>query len=379
MNLDFSTSQPPTASELFFRLAVMVAVWVSILTIVKFISEAVATIFWSCSIPIEEACIPSKLPHPNPQGSAISFDILLLKATDEQIAAFMSFRGVTGQYSNNDRGSLQQVANSAAGYKGQLYEERTMKWIDDHFRLQLKNLKYPYVGRHWNGWASMWTETASHIRKMFLSSMVVIFEHSVNGLVLPGLYLLTHNTVYYNLALYGEIAYMIYASTLLLASYYLEKDVSVEQMHRSVWSILLGHHIATIMLCTACIMIGESIPKGLVCSVLLALLGLTSSLHYVGQILDFSPLAQSNAPYTRLCNHIFCLASQIVFRAIYWVRLFYLSITHCLEVHGVGTAVTVTLILLFFSLANIELISFHTKSTKGCWMKIQQEKMGKVF
>ena len=97
------------------------------------------------------------------------------------------------------------------------------------------------------------------------------------------------------MALYGEVAYMIYASVSILASYVLGRDVTVEQMHEAVWPLLLVHHLAAIALCFGCIIIGESVPKDLVCAALLAMLGLTSSLHYVGQILDFSPFTQPHS------------------------------------------------------------------------------------
>ena len=230
-----------------------------------------------------------------------------------------------------------------------------------------------------NGWSSFYIETAPHIRKMFLASIVVLFEHFINGFILPGMFLLTHNDVYYNLALYGEVAYMIYATTLIGASYALKRDVTIEQMHEAVWPMLLMHHIASMILCIGCILVGgENIPQELVCGVLLALVGLTSSLHYVGQLLDFSPLSQSNAPYTRLYNHIFCFASQIFFRGIYWVQLFYTSVVHALENYGISTAILLALILLLFTLFNVDFIKFHFKATKGCWMKIQQEGLIKV-
>ncbi len=179
-------------------------------------------------------------------------------------------------------------------------------------------------------------------------------------------------------ALYGELAYMIHASALILASYGLKRDVTIEQLHEAVWPLLLIHHLATIGLCSGCIII-ESVPKDLVCVVLLAMLGFTSSLHYIGQILDFSPIAQVNAPYTRLCNHVFCLSSQIAFRGIYWIRICYLSVVSCLETLGVGVTVLVALMLLLFTLFNIDFVKFHVKATKACWMKIQQNKVGKYI
>ena len=212
---------------------------------------------------------------------------------------------------------------------------------------------------------------------MLLSSMTVIFEHSINGFVLPVLYLYTRNDLYFNLAMYGEVAYMIYTSILIGVSYAIKRDVTIEQMHEAVWPILLMHHIASMIICTSCILIGESVAKDLVCTALLALLGLTSTLHYYGQMLDFSPFSQSNSPYTRLINHVLCLASQIVFRGIYWLRIVNLSIMHCLKAHGVGTAIFLAVILLMFSLFNVDFVKFHVKATEGCWMKIRQDKLRK--
>jgi hypothetical protein len=197
--------------------------------------------------------------------------------------------------------------------------------------------------------------------------------------------------MYYFAALYGELAYMTYASSLILASYVLGRDVSIEQMHVAVWPLLLVHHLATIALIAGCIFVegldgggggggggGGEPPRDLVCEVLLAMLGFTSTLHYLGQILDFSPLAQANAPYTRLCNHVFCLISQILFRGICWPMICYLSVVHCLSLLGVSAAAIVALMLLMFTLFNIDFVKFHVKATKACWMKIRREKVGKT-
>jgi len=209
---------------------------------------------------------------------------------------------------------------------------------------------------------------------MFLSSAIVVVEHTINGLILPICYLMTKNVIYYHLALYGEVAYMVYASLLIFVSRYLGRDITIEQMHPAVWSLLLLHHISSLILCVSCLLIGNNVPRNLVCYVLLALLGLTSSLHYFGQILDFSPYAQANAPNTRLFHHILCLVSQILFRVIYWVKICYLSVHHCVESHGVGIATVLLLILTLFTVFNFDFVRFHLKATKGCWIRIQQTK-----
>lgn len=209
---------------------------------------------------------------------------------------------------------------------------------------------------------------------MFLSSVTVIVEHLINGLFFPLRYLLTQNALYYNLALYGEVAYMFYATALIGLSYYLGRDITIEQMHPAVWPLLLLHHVSSMILCIGCILVGDSAPRNLVCYVLLSLLGLTSSLHYVGQIFDFSPFSQANTPYTRFTNHILCLASQMMFRGLYWVKICYLSVVHCMEIHGAGLAIVLSLILILFTAFNVDFVKFHYKATKGCWFKIQEMK-----
>jgi hypothetical protein len=120
---------------------------------------------------------------------------------------------------------------------------------------------------------------------------------------------------------------MIYASVSILASYVLGRDVTVEQMHEAVWPLLLVHHLAAIALCFGCILIGESVPKDLVCAALLAMLGLTSSLHYVGQILDFSPFTQVNAPHSIVQPRVLpgladCLSGNILDTNMLFVHVF---------------------------------------------------------
>ena len=231
-----------------------------------------------------------------------------------------------------------------------------------------------YVTTHRNGWSSFWIETGGHIRNMFISSVVVFFEHCINGLMLPVCYLVTHDDIYLNVCLYSEVGYMVYATVYIMLSYAYNKDVTVEQMHRSVWPLLLVHHISSLILCIGCIYFIEAAPKDLICWVLLALLGLTSSLHYVAQILDFSPFSQANKPWLRMSAHVVCLFFQIAFRMVYWIKIVFMAVTHCLDEHGLELAAIVLTIFLLFTLFNVDFVRFHYKATLGCWLKIQQGK-----
>jgi hypothetical protein len=43
----------------------------------------------------------------------------------------------------------------------------------------------------------------------------------------------------------------------------------------------------------------------------------------------------------------------------------------------VGAAVIVASILILLTLFNVDFVKLHEKATKACWMKIQQDKVGK--
>mmetsp|Transcript_18430 Transcript_18430/g.53144 ORF Transcript_18430/g.53144 Transcript_18430/m.53144 type:complete len:370 (-) Transcript_18430:64-1173(-) len=346
------------------NITVAVCVWIFGLPVLRILLECLVCFLFSEDIPASKACIPARLPHPNPAGSAVLFEVPLKRATDDQICAFMQFRGL------EEWSGLDAVVYEAAAYKGELYEQRTMKWIDDHFRRKLPNLQYPYVARHWNGWSSFWLETAPQIRKMCIASLILTVEHLVTGLILPAMYLRSKKVVFFDMSMYGEIGFQMVSCAHILASFYLERDVTIEQMHKAVWPLLLVHHICTIFLCVLSLSLGDSCPREGVCQFLFALLGLTSTLHYLGQIMDFSPISQANTPYLRMANHLFTLVAMIWFRCIYWVKISFFTIEHAAQNSGNTTAVLVALVLLLFSAFNFDFVKFHLKATRGCWKKI---------
>ena len=353
------------------KIVISTLFWSVTTPLLKYIFRQILCLLCTRPIPPSVVYIPSILPHPNPPGSAVLFDIPLKTASDQQIIAFMTYRGRKWTRTDDGKINLQPVAEEAAAYKGQLYEERTMKWIDDHFRLHLPNLAYPYVAPHFNGWASFWTETGKRIQAMFVASMFLTFEHVVGGVILPAAYLVSQNTAYFDLAMYSEIGMQVVLSIAILYSYVVGEDVTVEQMHKSVWPLLLIHHVCTASFCVLCLHIEDACPRDEVAYILFALLGFTSSLHYISQMLDFSPLSQSNAPYTRLINHVFCLSAQLIFRGVVW---FWMVHETCWKLHdacGPNVAVTCFVVSLLFTAFNFDFIKFHYKATIGCYRKIQ--------
>lgn len=352
------------------NILIAVCFWIVLLPSFRIIFECLAEYFFSKDVPVKKAFIPARFPHPNPAGSAVVFEVPLHTATDKQICGFMQYRG-RRNWTRDD--GLAGVALEAAAFKGKLYEERTMKWIDDHFRKKLPNLQYPYVAPHWNGWSSFWLETSGHVRRMFIASLVLTVEHLISGLILPVLYLQSGRVVFFEGSMYLEVGFQIVASWQILASYWLKRDVTVEQMHRAVWPLLLIHHICTIFLCVLSLSLGDSCPREGVCQFLFSLLGLTSTLHYVGQILDFSPLSQANTPYVRMANHLLTVVAMVWFRCIYWFKIVYFAVEHASQNMGSSAATFVALILLLFTAFNVDFIKFHIKATQGCWKKIVLE------
>jgi len=348
------------------------AFWSVVTPLLKHLFQLVLSACCSRPISPTAAWIPSQLPHPNPPGSAVLFDIALTSATDQQIIAFMKYRG--RKWDRNEDGAigLRAVVAEAAAYKGELYEERTMKWIDDHFRLKLPSLAYPYVAPHWNGWSSFWLETGPCIRSMFVASLFLTFEHVLGGIVLPALYLATENPVYFDITMYSEIGMQVVLSVAIAISYIIGEDRTVEQMHRAVWPLLLIHHVCTIGFCILCLRLGDDCPREEVSYILFAMLGFTSSLHYISQMLDFSPFSQSNAPRIRIVNHALCLAAQLWFRGVFYFKIVH---DYCWKLHaarGPYVASVSILVSLLFTAFNFDFIKFHVKATKGCWRKMQQ-------
>ncbi len=158
MAVDFSITEAPAAYEFLQKISLMLIAWVTVLFFIDAVCHRLAKHLWSLPVPIDTAFIPSKLPHPNPMGSAIPFDIPLIKASNDQVEEFMKFRGeinwsgdisLKSMEDKERKDALRKVAICAAEYKGVLFEERFKKYADDHFRLRLPGAKYPYVDRYW--------------------------------------------------------------------------------------------------------------------------------------------------------------------------------------------------------------------------------------
>jgi hypothetical protein len=226
--------------------------------------------------------------------------------------------------------------------------------------------------RRRNGWSSVWLETGPRVQNMSISSFVLTIEHVVNGLVTPLLFLATERAVYFDLSMYGEVGYQLISCFWIIVSYYKDQDLTVEKMHSSIWHLLLVHHFSTIGLCLLCLILGDDGPRVLASHTMVSMLGVTSTLHYVAQVLDFSPFSQANTPYFRLANHVVTTAAQIWFRCISWTWILYTAVTHSFQEYSASIASGITVSLLLFTAFNVEFVSFHIKATKGCWAKIKE-------
>lgn len=341
-------------------------VWHFLFHLLSRACTAFAERYFSRPIPPEKTWIPSVLPHPNPPGAAVRFDVRLADASEDQVARFLRFVGRERAATVDPR----DVARSSARYKGQLYESKVLEWIDRHFRLRQPRLCYPYVAPHFNGFASFWLETGPHIRKMFVASMVLSLEHAVNGAALPLLYLSTREVAWFNLTLVSECGVQVVLIYHIALSYWRGIDITVEQMHRAVWPALLVHHVCTLAFCILCLHLGDACPREDVARLFLALLGFTSTLHYVSQMLDFSPLSQANTPWIRMANHAFCLGTQLYYRGWSFAITAHAIMGKLSEVGGAPLQLGCGVIALLFGAFNIDFIKFHYKATVGCAKRI---------
>ena len=82
-----------------------------------------------------------------------------------------------------------------------------------------------------------------------MASLFLTFEHVIGGVVLPMAYLMTREATYFDIAMFSEIGMQIVLSVAILFSYVVGDDVTVEQMHPSVWPLLLIHHVCTASFC----------------------------------------------------------------------------------------------------------------------------------
>lgn len=123
--LDF-TSNETDITNLLTHSTILLLIWISLLSLTQQTFKHLASIFWNHPIPISTAFIPSKLPHPNPPGGAVPFDIPLLKATQDDVEKFMKFmqreKLLVGHWNvpHGELWTMQDVANCAAVYKGRL-------------------------------------------------------------------------------------------------------------------------------------------------------------------------------------------------------------------------------------------------------------------
>jgi len=73
--LDFSSNEAGL-SEFIVKSAFMLLVWILLLSLTRRACTIIASVFWSHPIPFGAVYIPSNIPHPNPPGSAVPFDLV---------------------------------------------------------------------------------------------------------------------------------------------------------------------------------------------------------------------------------------------------------------------------------------------------------------
>jgi hypothetical protein len=336
--------------------------------LVKFFG-LLANIFCSY-MPPSCAFIPKSLPHANPPGSAIPFEIPLETAKDKQLLEFMQYRK---KLDWKPADGLHLVAIEAAKYKAELFDEKSLKWEDEHFRLRLPGLKFPFPDKHWNGWSGFWLEVGPYNRGKMLGNIVLGIEHFVVGLILPMNYLygdgLPRNFAW---AMYADIGANVVESLLVFMSYATKENYTVTKYSRAIWPLILMHHISAIGMCSLGLYLGDTCPRALACELIIALLGTTGAGHLMMIVIDFTPFAFPDSPVTRLLFGAVLTGAMIWFRAIYWINLAYKTIVISSEVSDSWIVLILTTVsLLLFTAFNLDFIKYHVKSVMASWKKFQ--------
>lgn len=322
------------------------------------------------SMPAEQAYIPKSLPHPNPDGTTMPFEVRLTEASVEHVAAFMTFRGVAWTPTDG----LGIVAIQAAKYKGEQFDTKVLKWEHDHFQLQKKGLCFPIPAKHWYGWTGFWAEVGPYRRGCVLGNLAVGFEHVLCGLILPLAFLWTNNVWYFAWSMYGDIGANIVSNALIAISFLTGKNYLLEQYSKAVWHLVAIHHCCAILLCSLGLLYGDATPRDLSCLLIISLLGTTGALHLFGIALDMTPWGIEDAPWARVLYQLVTFLSMVFFRVAYWIVLVYQVIQHAHRMGGWLISMLTFVVLLLFTAINADLVRYHYKALTGGWKRLQSKK-----
>ena len=362
----FTTFEPELA--LFVCLIAAIS-FVLLVALIRKTAETLCT-----TMPANKAFLPSTLPHPNPPGAAIPFEVKLTEATPEQVAAFMAFRRDEEWHPADGLGP---VALEAARYKGELYDAKSLQWEHEHFTLKKKGLLFPFPAPHWNGWAGFWAEVGPYRQRFFLGNCALGLEHVLCGLVMPLLYLWTGDDWYFAMMQYGDLGANVYSNYLIVTSYLTGKNYLLEQYSKSIWHLVATHHVCAIVLCFIGLYYGEQTPHDLGCLLIISLLGTTGALHLFAVAIDQTPWSIEDAPGVRVAYQLATFLSMLFFRALYWVVLAAQITQHTYAMGGLPVCGLTVLALLLFTGFNVEFLSFHWKALKASWKRMKTKKEAK--
>jgi len=318
------------------------------------------------TVPLASVCIPAELPHPDPAGESPPFQIPLLEATQEQLEKYISFRGLKVQVTD-----FKAIAADATVYKAILFDAKTNNWEYDHFYLKKKGLSFPAPAPHWAGWTGWWAENGPYKQAQMPGSLAFAFEHFVCGFLFPMNYLygkelglpLGGDELNFAFALYGDIGANIVTTTLCVASYVTNTNLTLEKYSRAIWPLIILHHVAATGMSCIALTVGPACPKDLACLLIISLLGTTGMGHLLIVPFDMTPWNDNKV--IKLFFQGILTSSMIWFRVLYWTVLVYrILIQTYVTNQGVLVWVFITVSLLLFTVFNLEFVGYHYKAVK---------------
>jgi hypothetical protein len=275
---------------------VSVMLWAVVFPLLQLVYRTVLDL--CCAhVPYTEARIPRVLPAPDPPGETPDFPIAVPEATGAELAAFMKFRGASDEVFRGCGASQGPTARKADCYyyKGEMSDLKHSTWDREHFEERKRGLLFPVCPPHWNGWRGWWAETGPARQKLVVGHLAFATEHLVCGLLLPMNYLYGAQwglpyggqVVNYVFAMYGDIGGNVVDAVGTAASYLAGRNLSLLQLSRPIWPLVLAHHVAAIGMCSIGLWLEGECPYDLACLFILSLLGTTGLLH----LLSGAPLS----------------------------------------------------------------------------------------
>jgi len=214
---------------------------------------------------------------------------------------------------------------------------------------------------------------------MVIGHLVLATEHFVFGLGLPCWYLYGKEVGLpyggdcrlFVLALIGDMGANVVDCVMTAASYFVGSNVSLLQLSRPIWPLVLAHHLSAIGMCYVGLWLGEDCRRDLACLLLISLLGTTGCFHLLCVPLMYTPV--NDQPRVGFVVQTLVVASMLWFRVFYWVVLCYQIVAEVYYRPEAGSVVASCFCfaaLLLFTLFNVDFVKYHLKVERTTYQRM---------